>query len=121
MKSGREHYDKSQYIDTPVPSYREHTADERCNSFQSLQGDASFDVAVIGSGYTGLSTALYLARDHQVSVCVLENGHMGWGASGRNGGFGCFPASKLDLDQLISRYGLDETRRFRSQTAACNV
>jgi glycine/D-amino acid oxidase-like deaminating enzyme len=112
MKSGRVLYDKSQYLDTPVPSYWEHTADERSKAFQSLQGEVSFDVAVIGGGYTGLSTAMHLARNHQVSVCVLESGHMGWGASGRNGGFGCFPASKLDLDQLISRYGLDETRRF---------
>ena len=39
---------------------------------------------------------------------------MGWGASGRNGGFGCFPAAKLELGELISRYGLEETRRFYS-------
>lgn len=43
------------------------------------------DVAVIGGGFTGLSAALKLAREG-VSVAVLEAEHVGFGASGRNGG-----------------------------------
>ena len=66
----------------------------------------------IGGGYTGLSTALHLARDHGVEVRLLESGHIGWGASGRNGGFCCLPATKLSIKQLIARYGLEETKRF---------
>ena len=44
------------------------------------------DVAIIGSGYTGLSAALTLARAGR-NVLVLEAGDPGTGASTRNAGF----------------------------------
>ncbi|WP_136684126.1 NAD(P)/FAD-dependent oxidoreductase [Falsirhodobacter xinxiangensis] len=47
--------------------------------------EGSFDVAVIGAGFTGLSAALKLAKAG-VRVAVLEGAHVGAGASGRNGG-----------------------------------
>ncbi len=50
-----------------------------------LEGDLSVDVAVIGGGITGVSAALHLA-ELGYSVAVLEAEHIGWGASGRNGG-----------------------------------
>jgi glycine/D-amino acid oxidase-like deaminating enzyme len=50
-----------------------------------LVGAINADVAVIGAGYTGLSTALHLAESG-VSVVVLEAGEIGEGASGRNNG-----------------------------------
>lgn len=43
------------------------------------------DIAIVGSGYTGLSTALTLARAGR-SVVVLEARKIGHGASTRNGG-----------------------------------
>jgi glycine/D-amino acid oxidase-like deaminating enzyme len=53
-----------------------------------LQGDLSVDVAVIGGGYTGLSTAYNLRCDSPaLKVAVLEASVVGFGASGRNGGF----------------------------------
>lgn len=96
----------------PVPSYWEATADLSAQDYEPLEGEQSCDVAVIGGGYTGLSTALHLARDHGVDVRVLESGHIGWGASGRNGGFCCLAATKLSIRQLIDRHGLEETKRF---------
>jgi glycine/D-amino acid oxidase-like deaminating enzyme len=77
-----------------------------------LCGDASCDVAVIGGGYTGLSAALHLARDHSLQVRVLEAGDAGWGASGRNGGFCCLYPSSLSLAQLCQRYGVEAAREF---------
>lgn len=50
-----------------------------------LQGDIETDVCVIGAGYTGLSTALFLL-EHGFRVVVLEAARVGFGASGRNGG-----------------------------------
>lgn len=79
-----------------------------------LNGDERCDVAIIGGGYTGLSAAYHLARDHHIDVRVLESGPLGWGASGRNGGFCTLPPSGLSLSDLIGRYGEDETRRFIS-------
>lgn len=53
-----------------------------------LEGDIAVDVAIIGGGYTGLSTAIEFRRDHPgSSVAVLEAAVVGYGASGRNGGF----------------------------------
>ncbi len=77
-------------------------------------GDIACDVAIVGGGYTGLSAALHLARDHHLDVRLLEAGPLGWGASGRNGGFCTLPPSGLSLGQIIGRYGEDEARRFIS-------
>ena len=55
---------------------------------EPLIGDAEADVAVVGGGYTGLWTALTLRRrDPGLRVTVLEAEHVGYGPSGRNGGF----------------------------------
>src|SRR5260221_11294565 len=50
-----------------------------------LRTDARTEVAVVGGGYTGLSTALHLA-ERGVAVALLEAHEPGWGAAGRNGG-----------------------------------
>jgi len=53
-----------------------------------LQGAVRADIAVIGAGYTGLATALNLRLDEPtLNVVVLESQSVGFGASGRNGGF----------------------------------
>jgi gamma-glutamylputrescine oxidase len=50
-----------------------------------LDRDLRADAVVIGAGYTGLSAALSL-REAGCDVVVLERGHVGAGASGRNSG-----------------------------------
>ncbi|HET7276463.1 MAG TPA: FAD-dependent oxidoreductase [Dermatophilaceae bacterium] len=46
------------------------------------------DVCIVGGGFTGLWTAYYLLRDRpDLDVLVLEAEHVGFGASGRNGGW----------------------------------
>src|SRR5699024_180696 len=56
------------------------------DSFESLQGDESTQVCIIGGGYTGLSAAIHLA-EKGVSVVVLESNNIGSGGSGRSVGF----------------------------------
>jgi len=54
----------------------------------ALGSDDSVDVAIVGAGYTGLWTAYYLLEeDPSLNVLVLEAEHVGFGASGRNGGW----------------------------------
>lgn len=54
----------------------------------ALQGEADVDVAIIGGGFTGLTTAYELLRaDPALRVAVLEAREIGYGASGRNGSF----------------------------------
>ncbi len=50
-----------------------------------LQADAVADVAIVGGGYTGLSTALHGA-ERGLDCLVLEAGRIGHGGSGRNAG-----------------------------------
>lgn len=58
---------------------------EKRRSYDSLNEDTAADVAVVGGGITGLSTALHLA-ERGVSVIVLEAGDIPTGGSGRNVG-----------------------------------
>lgn len=51
-----------------------------------LEGSVQADVAIVGGGLAGLTAALELARAGR-SVVVLEAERVGFGASGRNGGF----------------------------------
>jgi gamma-glutamylputrescine oxidase len=51
----------------------------------ALEESVEADVCVIGAGYTGLSSALFLL-EQGFSVVVLEAARVGFGASGRNGG-----------------------------------
>lgn len=53
--------------------------------YAPLDGDANTDVAIVGGGYTGCSTALHLAG-HNVSSIILEAEDVGYGGSGRNAG-----------------------------------
>jgi len=116
-------YDDNLYrFDVPQPSYWEATARGAEFAAPPFTSDESCDVAVIGGGYTGLSAALHLARDYSVDVRVLEAGHIGWGASGRNGGFCCLGGTGVHGDRLIRLFGLEEAREYyRSQVAAVEL
>jgi glycine/D-amino acid oxidase-like deaminating enzyme len=53
-----------------------------------LEGEIRVDVAIIGGGFTGLSTAYHIKKDSPgLEIAVLEAEVIGFGASGRNGGF----------------------------------
>lgn len=106
----------------PVPSYWEATAGRAVEEAAPLDADTRCDVAVIGGGYTGLSAALHLARDANADTLVLEAGRIGWGASGRNGGFCCLGSHKLSNGELVARYGRDGAiEYFQAQREAVEL
>ncbi len=100
------------YNPAPVPSWWEASAPPDQSGYEPFEGEAESEVAIIGGGFTGLSAAYHLAKEHGIEARVLEAGHIGWGASGRNGGFCCFTPDKVGVSGLIKRFGLEETKRY---------
>lgn len=71
-----------------------------------LPGDRDVDVAIIGGGFTGLWTAWHLlGHDPRLRVVILEAEQVGFGASGRNGGWcsGLFPVSRERIAETVGR------------------
>ncbi len=75
---------------------------------ETLASQVEADVCVIGAGYTGLSTALFLL-EHGFRVVVLEAARVGFGASGRNGGQIVNSYSR-DIDSVERSVGTNEAR-----------
>jgi glycine/D-amino acid oxidase-like deaminating enzyme len=82
----------------------------------AFAGDVRADVAVVGGGITGLSTALHLAEQGAKAV-VLEAEEPGWGASGRNGGQ-VNPGLKSDPDQVERDFGPELGGRMNALAGA---
>jgi len=68
------------------------------------------DVAVVGSGLTGLNAAIEIAKAG-LNTAVFEKETLGWGASSRNGGF-MIPGLFLSVDKLEKRYGKESAKAF---------
>ena len=86
----------------------------------TLDGHATCDVVIVGAGFTGVSAALHLARAG-ASVIVLDAQRIGWGASGRNGGFCCLGggrASDATLDRRFGKSGRLDWRRTEKRAVA---
>lgn len=73
----------------------------------ALSGEVETDVAVVGGGYLGFSTALHLA-EAGVETVLLEADEPGFGASGRNTGF-VVPNLITGLDPAVMRQNLGDT------------
>jgi glycine/D-amino acid oxidase-like deaminating enzyme len=79
--------------------------------FPVAEGQLQTDVAIIGAGITGLSTACHLkARLPDVDVVVLERERVASGASGRSSGALTHIPGLRWADE-VARYGEAETRR----------
>ncbi len=98
----------------------------------ALNGDLSVDVVVIGAGFTGLWTAYYLKTlDPSLSVLVIEREFVGFGASGRNGGWavGELAAgiekyariSSLEESLRLTRAVFDSVDEIGRVAAACGI
>jgi len=90
-----------------VDSYYGRTLADR-HRRPALHGRVEADACILGGGLAGLSTALCLARARR-RVVVLEAESVGWGASGRNGGF-VAPGFATSFDHMVRMVGIDHAR-----------
>src|ERR1700737_1073206 len=92
-------------------SYYSRTRREK-REYPSLEDEIDVETLVIGGGLAGCATALDLAeRGHRVAL--IEAARIGWGASGRNGGFASdgFPGG---YSKLVRRVGLERALEFHA-------
>ena len=80
-----------------------------------LQGRRDAQVAIVGGGFAGLNTALSLAERGVRDIVLLEADELGFGASGRNGGF-VFAGYSLGEQALLDRLGAERARRLFRHT-----
>lgn len=77
----------------------------------ALQGGLDVDLAIVGGGFSGLSTALH-AAEKGLSVAVLEAEIIAWGATGRNAGFVVPNFAKMDPDSILAHLGPERGERL---------
>jgi gamma-glutamylputrescine oxidase len=88
---------------SPAVSYYRATATPYA-PYAPLQERVDTRVAIIGGGFAGLHTALGLAERGVHDVVLLEREQIGFGASGRNGGF-VFGGYSLGEQSLLDQLG----------------
>jgi glycine/D-amino acid oxidase-like deaminating enzyme len=79
-----------------------------------ISKNLSFDVAIIGGGFSGLWCAYHLKQlQPEVNIAIFESEYVGFGASGRNGGWASaeYPTSGK---RVIKEHGLDSYRQLRN-------
>jgi glycine/D-amino acid oxidase-like deaminating enzyme len=98
-----------------APTYWIGTAGEPPSDDGPITHDIDVDVAIIGSGFTGLTCAIFLAQEHGIKATVLEANRVSWGCSTRNGGQAQCNSGRLKRSQWIQRYGLDTALKLHAE------
>lgn len=98
-----------------APTYWIATAGKPPEDDGPLLADGDADVVIVGSGFTGLACALFLAREHGIKATVLEANRVAWGCSTRNGGQGQNASGRLSRGQWVTRWGEDTARRLHAE------
>jgi len=101
----------SNTVSHPVSYWRE-TANRKVRC-PALANDCHVDTLVIGGGFTGLSAARDLL-ERGIDCLVVEGKDIGWGASGRTGGF-AVPRYKTNFSTLAGRFGHDVAKDLFNQ------
>ncbi|MES2317131.1 MAG: FAD-binding oxidoreductase [Pseudomonadota bacterium] len=86
-------------------------------SYPALAGQHDAAVCIIGGGFAGLSTALALAERGVTDIVLLESETVGFGASGRNGGF-VFGGFSLGERAIIDTVGEEVGKKLYHMTLA---
>src|SRR5438128_3904155 len=80
-----------------------------------IDRDIDVDVAIVGSGFTGLACALFLAQEFGIKAHVLEANRVIWGCTSRNGGQAQNASGRLKRSQWIKRWGKDVALRMHAE------
>ncbi len=86
-------------------------------AYAPLQGSSHARVAIVGGGFAGLNTAMGLAERGVRDVVLLEREEIGFGASGRNGGF-VFAGYSLGEQSMLRQLGEPRARALFDLTTA---
>lgn len=101
-----------------APTYWVGTAGEPPEDDGPITQDIDADVVIVGSGFTGLATALFLAREHGIKAIVLEANQSVWGCTSRNGGQGQNATGRLYRSQWIQRWGKETAIKLDAEVRA---
>jgi gamma-glutamylputrescine oxidase len=80
-----------------------------------LAGRVEAQVCIVGGGFAGLATAIGLIERGVTDITILEAEEIGFGASGRNGGF-VFGGFSLDCEALLRQQGPERAREMYALT-----
>ncbi len=72
-------------------------------------------MVIIGSGFTGLACALFLAEEHGIKAHVVEANQVVWGCTSRNGGQAQNASGRLTRSQWIERWGKETALKLHAE------
>ncbi|MCW8875930.1 MAG: FAD-binding oxidoreductase [Kangiellaceae bacterium] len=106
----------NQIVQDYPQSYYAATMNDDC-CYPQLEGEIEAETCIIGGGYAGLMTAMGLVERGYTDIAIVEQNRIGWGASGRNGGF-VFGGYSLSPQKLVSRVGEEKARALYHLTVS---
>lgn len=83
--------------------------------YPALQGKHDAAVCIVGGGFAGLATAMSLMERGETNIVLLEGDSIGYGASGRNGGF-VFGGFSLGERSVVDTVGVEQGRKLYQMT-----
>ena len=83
--------------------------------YNELDGEVKTPVCVIGGGMAGSALALGLAERGVKNPVLIEANRIGWGASGRNGGF-ILPGYSLPPFDIVKKVGEGQAKELYGLT-----
>src|SRR3989344_1287677 len=75
----------------------------------SLKGDLDADIAIVGAGIAGISTAFFILKYTKYRIVILEQGKLAHGATGHNAGQ-VVARFERPLHDMVKEFGFDKVK-----------